>query len=241
MISQTADPRIEVAVIDGDEEALVRAISDFEPAILHFFCHGTTTPAAYLEVGNQATHDLGDEPLYLSHDEIRRVSGSLLLVTLNACEGAAPVPDSHSLALAMAAKGGVPVVVGMREAIDAEDANLFTGAFYQALLQELHRTLSNPQAEPLNWPALLRAPRDRLAHRQGGPPLTAAAAHKRWSLPVLYMRPEELRIRRDGTMEQLGELQTLRSLRGRFSKDSPPEMLAEIDRRIAELEKALPL
>jgi hypothetical protein len=241
-IAQTQDPRITVAMIDGDEEALVRRISDFAPAVLHFFCHGNTTaPEAYLEVGNQATHDLGDEPLYLSHDHIRRVSGSLLLVTLNACEGAAPVPNSHSLALAIAAKGGVPVVVGMREAIDARDANLFTGAFYQALLQELHRALSNPQSELPNWPALMRAPRDRLAHRQGGPPVEAAAAHKRWSLPVLYMRPEELRLRRSGTLEQLGELQALRSLRGKFSKNSPPEMLAEIDKRIAELEKVLPL
>lgn len=241
MIAQTGDSRITVAMIDGDEEMLVRAISDFAPVILHFFCHGRTTPEAYLEVGNKATHDLGDEPLYISHDHIRRASGSLLLVTLNACEGAAPVPDSHSLALAIAAKGGVPVVVGMREAIDAQDANLFTGAFYRALLQELHRTLSNPQTEPPNWPALMRAPRDRLAHRQGGPPVAAAAAHKRWSLPVLYMRPEELRLRRSGTLEQLGELQALRSLRSRFSKDSPPEMLDEIDRRIAELEKMLPL
>jgi hypothetical protein len=241
MIAQTQDPRITVAMIERDEEMLVKAISDFAPACLHFFCHGRTTPEAYLEVGNRATHDLGDEPLYLNHDHIRRASGSLLLVTLNACEGAAPVPDSHSLALAIADKGGVPVVVGMREAIDAQDANLFTGAFYQGLLLEFHRILSNPNAEPPNWPALMRVPRDRLAHRQGGPPVAAAAAHKRWSLPVLYMRPEQLRLRRSGTLEQLGELQILRRAREQFSKDSPSEMLAAVDQRIAELEQAPPL
>ncbi|MEW6369257.1 MAG: CHAT domain-containing protein [Acidobacteriota bacterium] len=240
-IAQTGDPRIDTAVIAGDEEMLARAISEFEPAVLHFFCHGRTAPAAYLEVGNQATHDLGDQPLYLCHDHIRRVSGSLLLVTLNACEGAAPVPDGHSLALAIADRGGVPVVVGMREAVDAQDANLFTGAFYRALLQELHRILSDPGAEPPNWPAVLRAPRDQLVHRQGGPPVDAAAAHKRWSLPVLYVRPEELRLRRTGTTEQVGELQALRSLRRKFSRNSPPEMLTEIDQRIAELEKTLSL
>ena len=86
---------------------------------------------------------------------------------------------------------------------------------------------------------MMRAPRDRLAHRQGGPPVAAAEAHKRWSLPVLYMRPEEMRLRRTGTMEQLGELQALRNLRNRFSKDTPASMLAEIDRRIAELEREL--
>jgi hypothetical protein len=241
MIALAPDPRVTVAVIDGDEEMLVRKICDFAPAVLHFFCHGRTTPEAYLEVGTRATHDLGDEPLYISHDHIRRASGSLLLVTLNACKGAAPVPDSHSLALGIAARGGVPVVVGMREAIDARDANLFTGAFYQALLREFQRVLSSPQAESPDWPSLMREPRDRLAHREGGPSVVAAAAHKRWSLPVLYMRPEELRLRRSGNLEQLGELQSLSDLRGKFSKDSPAEMLAEIDRRIAELEKVLPL
>lgn len=240
-IAQAHDARVEAVKLDGDPEDLVRIISEFGPSVLHFFCHGTTKPAAYLEVATQATHDLGDEPLYLSCDEIRRMSGSLLLVTLNACEGAAPVPDSHSLAMAIAYKGGVPVVVGMREAIAAKDANLFTGTFYHGLLKELHKTLSNPQAGPPDWPALLRAPRNRLARQQGGPPVTAAAAHKRWSLPILYMRPEELRIRKAGSKEQIGELQALRSLRGKFSKDSPPEMLASIDQRIAELEKSLPL
>jgi hypothetical protein len=241
IIAQTQDPCITAVIIDGDRKKLMKTISDFSPAVLHFFCHGNTkSPRAYLEVGRDATHDLGDEPLYLSHDDFRDVCNSLLLVTLNACKGAAAMPDSYSLALGIAQEG-VPMVVGMREAIDPQDANLFTGAFYEALLQELHRALSNPQAEPPDWPALLRAPRDRLAERHGGPPGAAAQAHKRWSLPVLYVRPEELCLRRGGTMEQLGELQFLRSLRGTFSKASPPEMLAAIEQRIAELEKALPL
>ncbi len=239
MIGDAHDSRVEVARIDGDSVDLMNIINHFEPSVLHFFCHGTTKPAAYLEVATQATHDLGDRPIYLSQDHIKRVSRYLLLVTLNACEGAAPVPDSPSLAMAIAGSG-VPVVVGMREAIDAKDANLFTRAFYQELFKELHRTLSSPQAETPNWPALLRAPRDRLALRQGGPPIEAAAAHKRWCLPILYMRAEKLRIRRSGDMEQLGELQELGSLQSKFSKDSPPEMIAEIDQMIAELEKSLP-
>lgn len=239
LIAQARDHRVTVQRIEGDKEDLVRTISEFEPVVLHFFCHGTTGPATYLEVGNRATHDLGDEPLYLSYDEVRRMATSLLLVTLNACEGATPVPDANSLALAIAEKAGVPVVVGMREAVDAQDANIFTGAFYRAFLDELHRVLSSPQTEAPNWPMMMRAPRDRLARRQGGPPVAAAEAHKRWSLPVLYMRPEEMRLRRTGTMEQLGEIQALRNLRSRFSKDTPASMLAEIDRRITELEREL--
>jgi hypothetical protein len=241
MIAQTHDPRVDVVRIEGDEKELVRMINSFAPTMLHFFCHGTTKPAAYLEVANQATHDLGDQPLYLSHDEIRSVSGSLFLVTLNACEGAAPVPDGHSLAMEIANESGVPVVVGMREAIDAQDANLFAGAFYKALLKELHQVLSSPLGASPNWPALMQAPRDRLARRQGGPPLSAAAAHKRWSLPILYMRPEELRIRITGSIEQVRSLQVLRNSRNRLHKETPPEILEEIDQKIAELEEALKL
>jgi len=87
----------------------------------------------------------------------------------------------------------------------------------------------------------MRPPRDRLAQRQGGPPAASAAAHKRWSLPVLYMRPEELRLHRSGDLAYLGEFQTLRSLRGKLSKDTPPEILAKIDSRIAWLAMQLPL
>ena len=208
-IIQAQDQRVTVERIEPDKKGLVASISKFAPVVLHFFCHGTTRPAPYLEVASRRTHDLGEDPLYLSEAEIRSLSRSLVLVTLNACEGAAPVPDAHSLALALVEKAGVPVVVGMREAIDAEDANLFTGAFYAALLDEFHRVLTNPQGEAPNWPLLLRGPRDRLASRQGGPPITAAAAHKRWSLPVVYVRPEELNLRWSGTMFQLGNLQAL--------------------------------
>ena len=220
----------------------MRIINSFSPTMLHFFCHGTTKPVAYLEVANQATHDLGDQPLYLSHDEIRGVSGSFFLVTLNACEGAAPVPDSHSLAMAIANESGVPVVVGMREAIDAQDANLFTGAFYQALLQELHRALSNPQAEISKL-----AGTDAGTTRPVGLSAGRAAGSGRCG-PQAMVSANSLHARRrscvfggPGNMEQLGELQALRSLRGKFSKDSPPGYLAEIDKRIAELEEALPM
>jgi len=244
IIAQTNDARIEVHSIDDDVEALVRAIGEFEPVVLHFFCHGTTEPAAYLEVASRATHDLGDEPLYLSQDEIRRVARSLWIVTLNACEGAAPVQDAYSLALTIA-NNGVPAVVGMRESIDAEDANLFTEAFYQELLQELNRVFSTPQGDIPDWPLLMRTPRDRLRRRQGGPLLQAAAAHKRWTLPVLFMRPEKLHLRRiDGESsirrrELFGELETLRDLRIRYSQDTPQAMLDDIDRRIAVLEQQL--
>ena len=80
-----------------------------------------------------------------------------------------------------------------------------------------------------------------MARRQGGPPLSAAAAHKRWSLPILYMRPEELRIRITGSMEQVRSLQVLRNSRNRLHKETPPEILEEIDQKIAELEAALKL
>ena len=239
LIEQAQDHRVKVQRIEGNEEDLVRIIGEFEPIILHFFCHGTTKPVPYLMVGSRASHDLSDDPLYLGDDHIRRLSRTLMLVILNACEGAKPLPNAYSLALAMVENAGVPVVVGMREAIDAEDANLFTGAFYQELLKELNRVLSDPQGDVPNWPLMLRVPRERLARRGGGPPVIAAAAHKRWSLPVLYLRPEELRLRRAGTMHQLGALQALRAHREMARKDTPPEVLATIDASIAALEKEM--
>ena len=245
IIQQTDDPRVEVRLIEHSVDVLERTIAEFEPALLHFFCHGITEPEAYLEVASRATCDLGDEPLYLNHEHIRRIGKSLWLVTLNACQGAAPVPDAYSLALAVA-NNGVPAVVGMRETIEARDANIFTRAFYQDLLQELHRVISAPHGEVFNWPVLMRGPRDQLRQRQGGPPAAAAATHKRWSLPVLYMRPENLRLRLAdddlGEAQQreiFGELQVLRAKRGSFVESSPPEMLKEIDQRIAYLEQQL--
>jgi hypothetical protein len=246
-IEQSGDQRITVHLLDdGLAKELTIVINEFEPAVLHFFCHGKTDLIPYLEIGKSATHDLGEDPLYLAQNDIRSLAASAWIVVLNACEGAGAVKDNFSLAQAVALDG-VPAVVGMRESINAVDANLFTEAFYPELLSEFDKVFSSPEDIAPDWSRLMKAPRERIIRKNSGPPLSVAQRDKGWSLPVLYQRPEKMSITRTGgsvddqqkRLELFGELKALLEFKESRAGKTPLGMQAEIDQRIAELMKLL--
>ena len=118
---------------------------------------------------------------------------------LNCCEGAGagPEPDSQSLALSLALEGIAPAVVGMREPVVSDTANLLTKALYTKLLTDLAARIdaAGQSPQPVDWPHLVVAARDRLARTRHGLLLSqAAASTKEWTLPVIYVRPDEFNL-----------------------------------------------
>ena len=78
-----------------------------------------------------------------------------------------------------AAKPGVaPAVVGMREPVSSDTANLLTKALYTKLLTDLKERFNEAaeSVKPLDWPRLVVAARDKLARARPGLVLSQAAA-----------------------------------------------------------------
>jgi hypothetical protein len=246
-------PGVSVGTVTNASD-LFREIKDFQPQILHFFCHGITeggpqlllaTPASWL-VG-APTGGLSISPDQLNA-ELPNFGSEVWLVVLNCCEGAAASRDAVSLASSLVA-AGFPAAIGMREVVRDVDAYVFTGRFYRAAFEEVDRAAREWRVRPaVEWVRALHAPRRELCdrYRQHRAPSAAAAELKEWTLPVLYTRPEPFRIRGPSTNVALSpadrrdlddELRVVRQLRERFAKiaHQNPGVLAELDQRIHEL------
>ncbi|MGY1707499.1 CHAT domain-containing protein [Geodermatophilus sp. SYSU D00697] len=191
----------------------------FTPQILHFFTHGSTEGGPHLEVATPTDWEVGATQSSLTLDPVQvrdltEPETRPWLVVLNSCLGAAPVTDdrgaatageararqreaTHSLARELVREGGFPAVVGMREPIETSDATLFSSHFYPQLFDAL---AALPRGTPttLDWSKLLVQPRRGLAEHAGKVIVLAAGERKQWTLPVLYVRGQELLITRAG-------------------------------------------
>lgn len=191
----------------------------FAPQILHFFTHGSTDGGPHLEVATPSDWEGGNEvrqsSLTLDPSQVRDLTEPDTrpwMIVLNSCLGAAPVTDdrgaaspedararqreaTHSLARELVREGGFPAVVGMREPIDTADATVFSSHFYPQLFEAL---TALPPGVPtaLDWSKLLVHPRRGLAEKHGQVINIAAEERKQWTLPVLYLRGQELLITR---------------------------------------------
>ena len=162
-------------------------------------------------------------------------------------EGASDTEGVRSFARDLVS-AGFPAAVGMREPVTSDDASLFTQAFYGALVEKLSTDLRGGKKVEIEITAMLWEPRQALRdkHVRGLDPREAAAAYREWTNPVLYVRPEPLRIRsrpaggppeiRSYLTTKLGVLDRARS---GFHADTPPEVLEEIDAEIEELLREL--
>jgi hypothetical protein len=110
-----------LTAVSARGQDLSRALLRDRPAILHFAGHGERSGALLLE--NEVGAKLAVQPRALV-DLLAAAGGSLRCVVLNAC---------YSSKLAAALLAVVPVVVGMRRAIDDDAAIAFSIGFYQAL------------------------------------------------------------------------------------------------------------
>lgn len=243
---------------------LFAAVKIFAPHILHFFCHGATDGGPYLQLATLVDWDglsprgsmiIEPNDLYPFSSTNVGGSGNTWLVTLNCCQGSAPIEDAYSLARSLVSNG-FPVVVGMREVIASNDAYVFCKAFYSAILEILQEVEQRGQVGAdfieVDWAKALYSARTQLCdrHSDGLPVSTAAAKCKEWTLPVIYVRPETFMLRFRGTNPNLSphdvealraQLKALRSTRTFMLTISgvPKQAFDDIDKRITELEANL--
>jgi hypothetical protein len=252
-IRAAALPNVTVAGLPGNTELeqLQRQIADFRPHVLHFFCHGSSEDGPHLELATPGDFLAGfpQDPLILESRQIAAFSSSrerVWLAVLNCCEGAASRDKIHSLARDLIFESGFPAVVGMREPILSDDATSFSRSFYPALLAAVGEAVDQGSAT-LDWSVLLVGPRRALVERQGGPFTAAAARRREWTLPVLYLRPDDFTLVVPSPEQQVGVedvpadaagvlLEVLRAMRGGTGADAPPAYIADLDQRIARLE-----
>ncbi|TKJ17961.1 hypothetical protein A6V29_01060 [Blastococcus sp. CCUG 61487] len=225
---------------------LVRALKEFDPHLLHLFCHGRGGVSPFLLLATKREHEVGHgSSVVLEPLQLHSVGRSTWLISLNACEGASDSAGARSLAYLLT-RAGCPAVVGMREPVSSAVAAVFTYGFYAALLGQLRDKLVPGQEVDLELAAALAAPRRDLRDtHQAADPTAAAAVHRDWTLPVLYVRRDPL------VIEQLvadpsHDAQTQKDSTDyldillRFRREHPPgtaaDVLAMID---AEIDRAL--
>lgn len=237
---------------------LLQEIGGFRPHLLHFFCHGSGGSTPSLQILTRAEAVAGTPPrdALLEPGSLITLAGlldELWLVTLNCCEGAAPADASaareiHSFARALVERGSFPAVIGMRERIQSVDANRFCSALYRAITLEVgHALPPDGVSVTFDWAKLLVGPRTWICQTRippNGTVIAAAPGIREWTLPVIYVRPEPFKLSfkpaapapaADGAYDR-GMLETLRRIRGSLALQLPPDALAQLDRKIAELE-----
>jgi hypothetical protein len=229
----------------GYVDQLKRKIASFRPHVLHFFCHGSTDQGAHLELATTADWDRGrpDTSLFLEAAAIGDFSDPVdrsWLAVLNCCEGAASHEQLYSLARDLIVEAGFPAVVGMREPILSDDATSFSRAFYPALFAAVADRAA-AGAGPLDWSALLVDPRRNLVQRRGGVFGASAAKRREWTLPVLYLRTDDFVLAPPSPERPTGHdlllLEILRTMRSAAPPDAPADYRAELDAKIAEIER----
>ncbi len=228
----------------------VLANSGSVPHIVHFFCHGSTDFGPHLEL-SILTGDIAT----LTPEDFKEIpkSPNLWLVTLNCCKGGATADNQggDSFIRAIVRNAYAPVAVGMREPVDKADANEFSETFYGAVLSVVKNALANGVTPTtLEWASALYEPRRALAtrHRKTKPWEVAATFTKEWTLPVLYSQPSTFLL---SALPQNVDIQTWyndalklnvqRAMRNAIAANPAitPEILADLDAGIKELEKNL--
>lgn len=258
-IDQLQKPNVTATFI-VDREQLLADITSLAPNVVHFFCHGSAEYGSFLDI---ATH--ADDLAQSANGSIKlegrdfapqALRASLWLATINACEGAALAPDDEETSLARSlVNNGVPVVVAMRERIDAAVAHVVAECFYSSFFAEIRRLLAlpmpaggGPLKETIEWADVLSGTRRRLTVWRNAalPPAQAAREAKEWTLPALYVRSASpltlVRERSTLTEEQegwRGELGQLREYRAAPPPGTAVDVLDQVDDRIEQLAQLL--
>ena len=177
-----------------DTPALLAAIRHVDPHILHLFCHGTGGAAPMLQLATRRDHAVGlGSSIVLEPLQLRGIGHAAWVATLNCCEGGSDADGARSLA-SLLISAGYPATVGMREPVASAHAAVFARGFYTSLLRQIDERLVPGEEGELELAAALVDPRRALRdlHRDDA----AAEHHREWTLPVLYVRPDPLRIAR---------------------------------------------
>ncbi|MYR07385.1 CHAT domain-containing protein [Gordonia sp. SID5947] len=255
MEANTAPELAKVELIPSDLGELQDLVANFKPHLLHFFCHGSRQGSPHISLALKS--DWEAEPPRISSLGVeaadfrkfkKDTADTPWLLVLNCCEGAAvgAAAEDHSLAFSVAMAGIAPAVVGMREPVTSDTANLLTKALYGKLLSSLNAQLASASESvtSLDWPQLVAAARDKIARSRPGVVLSeAAASTKEWTLPVAYVRPQEFSFKvvprrvadDDATRAARIEIQMLLTLLANLAPGQAADLRAEAKDRIIEL------
>jgi CHAT domain len=203
--ARAQDPELleEVRTVPESAFELRNWISNFDPHLLHFFCHGSNDSAgprlelARITDWDQKEHSRDRRSSFtLNLDEMLTIPGinDVWLVTLNCCEGSKALRDQWSLTAALVAQG-VPAAVGMLESIEPKDSHHFCGYFYDAVLTKLERAFQRMRdgqgVEVIEWTGTLCDSRNAL----NAPGRVAKNNQPAWTLPVIYVRRDQFQVR----------------------------------------------
>ncbi len=230
-------------------DALHKAVREMQPHLLHFFCHGMivgSTPMLDLATQRDFIRGSDTGSLKLEESDFRdlaRQNEEALLVILNCCLGGASSAEARSLAMGCVS-AGFPAAIGMREPVKNTDAHSLCGQ----LSKEIARFFANlPGAEEilLDWAPLLVEARRELCRRRGDGSLVKASDIKEWTLPVLYVAREAVRLMPGGSQSakranlraQIRELQTQREHMAQTG--TPTVILQAIDEKVEQLQTDL--
>jgi len=251
------DQRLSAVPLASKSEFLDQ-VSDFDPHILHVFSHGRGDYGPRLELATPQDHSRKRSSVLVEPGELRGLTQNTWLVVLNCCRGGADTPGIRSLAY-MVVGAGYPAVVGMREPITDSDGHLVTRSYYPGLLDRLAKLLLPGGIAEIDWAADLHRPRQELRDKylNGHPGETAdplpgpaqlAARYRDWSVPVLYVRPEPLRVECIQVHPRLppermsylaSTLNEMSRARLALHAATPAAALREIDGRIEEIKREL--
>ncbi len=234
-ITALDDPAIHVAGIPHAFEELRRHIEEFRPQILHLYGHGgIASGLRRLEFASISDWDANqaDGSVRYALEELAEAAATsgVWLVVLNACRTGATTPDSYAFASDLVARG-IPAAVGMRNAVECDDAHIFCRAFYDDLLRRLSKVVASAADKRhvgFEWADILGAARRTLRDTHGADPATS---HE-WTLPVLYTRRDVFRVLvstpelpADAARELIGQAHTLAAFEALAKQSLPPGLL----------------
>ena len=197
VVAALNDPHVTVRPVPGTASQLLEAIEEEAPHLVHFYCHGSIVDRdRRLEIGTITDHDnnANTSSIILRVEELGTAAAATgtWAVTLNTCRGADAGDEALTHAEELVNKG-VPVAIGMRRLIDADDAITFSGAFYPAVFAAVKDATDPINGEPrlVVWPDTLVRARRRLRDEHGANP----AADDAWTVPVLYTCAGDFRLK----------------------------------------------
>lgn len=183
----------QVVPIEKAPTRVIQDIRDWQPNILHVFCHGRSDPAGQaIELANgndYANVGVTSGSVRIGVDQLASLGNSLdnpWLLVLNCCSGGQAATNLQSIAYQVVSNG-FPAAVAMLEPVDAGDAHEFARAFYRSLFASLVKAaqaLKQAARVPFEWSEAMVDARTAISEQHDSDANNA----REWTLPVLYVR-----------------------------------------------------
>ena len=184
---------VELAAIEKAPTRVIQDIRDWQPNIVHVFCHGRSDAAGQgIELANgndYANTGATSGSVRIGVDPLASLGASLAnpwLLALNCCSGGQAATNLQSIAYTVVSNG-FPAAVAMLEPVDAGDAHEFARAFYRSLFASLAKAaqaLQQAARVPFEWSEAMVDARTAICELHDSDSNNA----REWTLPVLYVR-----------------------------------------------------